>query len=80
MTTHQRTNSVHLRNAQDENLPHGMHRVGYDADSQTYTYQDADGSLWESEPAMEYGRLRSVAAGPSASLGETYVRSSKLHR
>ena len=42
----------------DENLPEGMKRVGYDADTQTYTYHDQDGSLWEGEPGSRYGVLR----------------------
>lgn len=46
----------------DERLPEGMTRVGYDADTQTYTFRDADGSLWESAPGNEYGRLTQVGA------------------
>ncbi|KAG4433977.1 hypothetical protein IFR05_010526 [Cadophora sp. M221] len=42
----------------DENLPEGMKRVGYDADTQTYTYRDQDGSMWEGEPGARYGVLR----------------------
>ncbi|KAL2065731.1 hypothetical protein VTL71DRAFT_3401 [Oculimacula yallundae] len=42
----------------DENLPEGMKRVGYDADTQTYTYRDSDGSFWEGEPGARYGVLR----------------------
>ncbi|CZS91818.1 uncharacterized protein RAG0_02359 [Rhynchosporium agropyri] len=42
----------------DENLPDGMKRVGYDADTQTYTYRDRDGSFWEGEPGARYGVLR----------------------
>ena len=34
-----------------------MQRVGYDADEQRYTYQDADGSYWEGEEGARYGRL-----------------------
>lgn len=34
-----------------------MQRVGYDADSQTYTYRDNDGSLWEGEEGNRYGNL-----------------------
>ena len=48
----------------DERLPEGMTRVGYDADTQVYTYQDADGSLWESAPGCEYGQLTCVGSAP----------------
>lgn len=41
-------------------LPEGMRRVGYDADTQVYTFQDADGSYWESAPGCEYGQLTRV--------------------
>lgn len=50
----------------EERLPEGMTRVGYDADDQVYTFQDADGSLWESAPGCQYGQLTRVgqAAAP----------------
>ena len=39
-------------------LPDGMKRVGYDADTQTYTFLDtADGTYWESAPGCVYGKL-----------------------
>lgn len=37
-----------------------MQRVGYDADTQVYTYQDADGSVWEGDEGNRYGQLRRV--------------------
>ncbi|KAI1331103.1 carbohydrate-binding module family 50 protein [Xylariaceae sp. FL0255] len=43
-----------------ERLPEGMQRIGYDADDQTYTFRDADGSIWESAPGNRYGQLRRV--------------------
>ncbi|KAI0429663.1 carbohydrate-binding module family 50 protein [Xylaria sp. FL1042] len=46
----------------EERLPEGMQRIGYDADTQTYTFRDADGSIWESAPGNRYGRLRRVEA------------------
>lgn len=42
---------------EDERLPEGMQLVGYDADEQTYHYQDQDGSYWESEPGARYSVL-----------------------
>lgn len=44
----------------EERLPEGMTRVGYDADTQVYTFQDADGSYWESAPGSQYGQLTRV--------------------
>jgi hypothetical protein len=45
--------------SQDEyRLPEGMRRVGYDADTQVYSYQDTDGSYWEGAPGARYGTLR----------------------
>ncbi|CAI4213986.1 unnamed protein product [Parascedosporium putredinis] len=39
-------------------LPDGMKRVGYDADTQVYTFLDAhDGTYWESAPGNQYGKL-----------------------
>ena len=35
-----------------------MDRVGYDADTQTYTYQDEEGNYWQGEPGVQYGRLQ----------------------
>ncbi|KAL6907374.1 hypothetical protein GGI43DRAFT_397208 [Trichoderma evansii] len=49
----------------EERLPEGMTRVGYDADTQVYTFQDSDGSYWESAPGSQYGRLTRVGSGPA---------------
>ncbi|KAI3550736.1 LysM domain-containing protein [Colletotrichum abscissum] len=54
----------------EERLPHGMRRVGYDADTQIYTYQDADGSYWEGAPGAQYGQLTQVSgASSNAAVG-----------
>jgi hypothetical protein len=45
----------------EERLPAGMKRIGYDADTQTYTFRDAEGATWESVPGNQYGQLRRVA-------------------
>lgn len=47
----------------EERLPEGMERVGYDADTQIYTFRDADGSYWEGAPGCQYGRLTKVSDG-----------------
>ncbi|KAL2128354.1 hypothetical protein VTI74DRAFT_9295 [Chaetomium olivicolor] len=44
----------------EERLPEGMTRVGYDADTQVYTYRDSDGSYWEGAPGCQYGKLHRV--------------------
>lgn len=49
----------------DERLPEGMTRIGYDADSQTYTFRDADGSVWESAPGNQFGSLTRVSGPPA---------------
>ncbi|KAH6609913.1 carbohydrate-binding module family 50 protein [Trichoderma cornu-damae] len=54
----------------EERLPEGMTRVGYDADTQVYTFQDADGSYWESAPGSQYGRLTQVS-GPADDAGDS---------
>ncbi|KAI2642843.1 carbohydrate-binding module family 50 protein [Xylaria nigripes] len=54
----------------EERLPEGMKRIGYDADTETYTFRDADGSIWESAPGNRYGQLRRVAGAPPPSYGE----------
>ncbi|KAK5636667.1 hypothetical protein RRF57_012379 [Xylaria bambusicola] len=49
----------------EERLPEGMKRIGYDADSQKYTFRDADGSIWESASGNRYGPLRRVTTNAS---------------
>jgi len=44
----------------EERLPPGMTRIGYDADTQIYTYRDSDGSHWEGAPGCKYGKLHRV--------------------
>jgi len=45
----------------DYRLPEGMRRVGYDADTQVYTYQDEDGQYWEGEPGNRYGEMHRIS-------------------
>ncbi|KAI0014994.1 carbohydrate-binding module family 50 protein [Xylariomycetidae sp. FL0641] len=49
----------------EERLPEGMQRIGYDADEETYTFRDTDGSIWESAPGNKYGRLHRVSGPPN---------------
>lgn len=55
----------------DERLPEGMERVGYDADTQTYTYRDSDGSYWEGAPGNQYGQLTQVSGGGGGGGGHS---------
>ncbi|KAK8087925.1 hypothetical protein PG997_002886 [Apiospora hydei] len=58
----------------EERLPEGMVRIGYDADDQTYTFRDtSDGSIWESAPGSQYGRLTRIS-GPSSSSSPSTSR------
>lgn len=50
-----------------ERLPEGMTRIGYDADTQVYTFRDATGSLWRGAPGCRYGKLFRVE--PPSPLG-----------
>ena len=47
-----------------------MRRIAYDADTQIYTYRDADGSLWEGAPGARYGPLTRVE-GPKPARRRT---------
>lgn len=48
----------------EERLPEGMVRIGYDADDETYTFRDQrDGSIWESAPGCRYGGLHKISEG-----------------
>ena len=52
-----------------DRLPEGFVRIGYDADTQVYTYRDTnDGSTWEGAPGCRYGRLTQVSSGPCAAV------------
>ncbi|KAF5664474.1 peptidoglycan-binding domain-containing protein [Fusarium heterosporum] len=65
----------------EERLPEGMQRVGYDADSQVYTFRDADGSYWESAPGNQYGQLTKVGeARPEGQETETFLMTSEQYQ
>ncbi|KAI5460463.1 hypothetical protein BGZ63DRAFT_404932 [Mariannaea sp. PMI_226] len=55
----------------EERLPEGMTRVGYDADTQVYTFRDVDGSYWESAPGCQYGELRKVSDGDADEIDDS---------
>ncbi|KAL4731660.1 hypothetical protein ACLX1H_000638 [Fusarium chlamydosporum] len=47
-------------------LPEGMRRVCYDADTNVYTFRDANGRYWESAPGNQYGKLSRVGQSSAA--------------
>ncbi|KAH8833780.1 hypothetical protein DL96DRAFT_1578376 [Flagelloscypha sp. PMI_526] len=55
----------------DYRLPEGMKRVGYDADTQQYTYKDSAGQAWQGEPRAQYGTLNRVYHSPPSRHQET---------
>ncbi|KAK3295441.1 uncharacterized protein B0H64DRAFT_145826 [Chaetomium fimeti] len=63
----------HLDSDEDR-LPAGMTRVGYDADTQVYTYRDSDGSYWEGAPGVQYGKMYRVRQAAPV-LPSAYVTS-----
>ncbi|KAI1370146.1 carbohydrate-binding module family 50 protein [Hypoxylon crocopeplum] len=63
----------------EERLPEGMQRIGYDADTQTYTFRDADGSIWESAPGNQYGQLHRVNTTFSSYGDDAHDATEPLH-
>ncbi len=51
----------------EERIPEGMTRVGYDADEGVYTYRDADGSHWQGLSGQSYGPMFRVGKSSYAS-------------
>ncbi|PFH48125.1 carbohydrate-binding module family 50 protein [Amanita thiersii Skay4041] len=51
----------------DYNLPEGMKRIGYDADTGCYYFKDRDGSIWQGESGARYGEMKRVSS-PRASV------------
>lgn len=54
----------------EERLPAGMERIGYDADDETYTFRDADGSIWASAPGNRYGPLTRISGPPAGAADD----------
>ena len=42
-------------------------RIGYDADTEIYTFRGPDGKIYESEPGCRYGELWPVGERPQRS-------------
>lgn len=60
LRSHSKYNPQDVNNDLQEEgrLPDGMERVGYDADTEVYTYQDSIGYYYQGEPGTRYGLLR----------------------
>ncbi|KAK2462859.1 hypothetical protein APHAL10511_005057 [Amanita phalloides] len=44
------------------NLPEGMKRIGYDADTQCYYFKDKDGSIWRGTAGAKYSEMTRVSS------------------
>lgn len=49
-----------------------MKRVGYDADTQKYTFKDQDGVYWEGPEGAEYGELTRGALHKKSQSNHNY--------
>ena len=58
----------------NDRLPHGMSRVGYDERTQIYTYRDSDGSYWQGPPGSRYGTLYRVSKAAAPRLSSFSAR------
>ncbi|KAK0473110.1 hypothetical protein IW261DRAFT_1553218 [Armillaria novae-zelandiae] len=47
-------------------LPEGMERIGYDSDTQTYFYRDANGDTWKGAEGAEYSEMTRVSGASSS--------------
>ena len=48
----------------EERLPEGMTRTGYDADEGVYYFRDTDGSRWKGVPGRRYGPMHKIEEPP----------------
>ncbi|KAF9463245.1 hypothetical protein BDZ94DRAFT_1321983 [Collybia nuda] len=53
-------------------LPHGMKRIGYDADTMVYTFRDEKGKLYRGAPGADYGTLTPLSDNPGSSRPEAF--------
>ena len=69
---------THFQDA--ERLPEGFQRIGYDADSQTYTFRAPDGTIYESSEGNRYGELYPQGQRPLLSEPEVQAHNEQLKR
>jgi hypothetical protein len=58
----------------EERLAEGMTRVGYDADTQVYTYQDSNGDYYEGPAGSRYGPLTRISGSVPQMSDEEQAR------
>jgi hypothetical protein len=57
-----------------------MKRIGYDADTQVYTYQDDEGGIWEGAPGNRYGELHRGIVPSSVTSQANTQKVGQVHR
>jgi hypothetical protein len=57
-----------------------MQRIGYDADTQTYTFRDASGAIYESESGNRYGELWPAGRRPQRSPSQIEHQNAHIKR
>ena len=61
-------------------LPEGFQRIGYDADTQIYTFKSPEGELYESAPGNRYGELWPLGQRPQYSQGDIEANNEEIER
>jgi hypothetical protein len=70
-----------IRLRQDEyRLPEGMGRMGYDADTGKYIYEDQDGSTWEGVEAASLGPRCKIAGTSSVDCSSQSLSAIQMPR
>ncbi|KAF1966833.1 hypothetical protein BU23DRAFT_592916 [Bimuria novae-zelandiae CBS 107.79] len=68
------------RDSDEERLPEGFQRIGYDADTQTYTFRAPDGTIYESAEGNRYGELYPQDQRPFLSQPEVEAHNAQLKK
>lgn len=63
-----------------ERLPEGFQRIGYDADTETYTFRAPDGQIYESASGERYGELYPQGQRPLLSAAEVDYNNGQLKK
>ncbi|KAF2437224.1 carbohydrate-binding module family 50 protein [Karstenula rhodostoma CBS 690.94] len=63
-----------------ERLPEGFQRIGYDADTETYTFRAPDGQIYESASGNRYGELYPQGQRPLLSAPEVEYNNAQLKK
>ncbi|KAF2249247.1 carbohydrate-binding module family 50 protein [Trematosphaeria pertusa] len=64
----------------EQRLPEGFQRIGYDADTQKYTFSDGNGRVYESEEGNRYGPLWPVGQQPERSPEQIEAHNTQLKK